>query len=112
MAALAELLGYPTALEQMLGRPAWMADALCREYPSVSFFPARGENAAPAKAICARCAVREECMAFALDWPDPSGIEGVCGGTTPRDRQLMRATSRPMSLGDYCAGVTDGPASV
>ncbi len=78
--ALDELLG-------MLHRPAWHRDALCLEHPEVSFFPARGEIAAPAKAVCARCLVAQECMAFAL--ADPA-MEGVWGVTTIMERRRLR----------------------
>lgn len=57
-------------------RPAWQADALCKEYPEVNFFPERGQPAAPAKAVCGRCAVAEECRAFSLATPEPAGVWG------------------------------------
>lgn len=70
-------------------RPAWMADALCREpdHAAVNFFPTRGEATEPAKAVCARCPVADECLAFALDSARTSGI---WGGTTERQRRRSR----------------------
>jgi hypothetical protein len=38
-------------------REPWMRDALCNEYPKALFFPERGEDVEPAKAVCGRCAV-------------------------------------------------------
>ncbi len=54
-------------LDILLGRPAWMADALCREHPEVSWFVERGEPLGPAKDICGRCLVLAECTSWALD---------------------------------------------
>lgn len=45
--------------------PAWHRDALCREYPEVSWFPEQGEDVTRAKAICGGCLVRAECREFA-----------------------------------------------
>jgi Transcription factor WhiB len=64
------------------GRPAWMADALCREHPGVEFFPERGKPAAPAKSVCSSCLVRFDCLAYALEW----GCVGIWGGTSDRQR--------------------------
>ena len=64
-------------------RPAWMRDALCRERTDVSFFPAVGESAEPAKAVCAQCCVRTECLAYAIEHRE----DGVWGGTTARTRR-------------------------
>ncbi len=50
--------------------PAWQSDALCTEYPDVNFYPSRGEDVTAAKAVCARCLVRSECEAYALDRAD------------------------------------------
>jgi WhiB family transcriptional regulator, redox-sensing transcriptional regulator len=42
---------------------------------------------ARARAVCDRCTVTEECLAFAL--ADPYAM-GVWGGTTGRQRRAMR----------------------
>ena len=65
-----------------------MAQGACRDSDSVRFFPARGANAELAKAACARCSVRPECLAHALADPD---LVGVWGGTSPKERQRMRS---------------------
>src|SRR4051794_3338265 len=40
--------------------PSWQRDARCTEYDDPSWwFPERGESSEPAKAVCARCAVRQ-----------------------------------------------------
>lgn len=82
-------------LDDLLGllrRPAWQADALCIEYPEVNFFPERGEPSAPAKAVCERCLVRPECLAWALEHgqgPGLGGGHGVWAGTSARQRREM-----------------------
>ena len=68
-------------------RPDWHFDALCQEYPDVSWFVGRGESAGPAKAVCARCAVQSECLASTALDPE---MAGVWGGTTVGDRRRMR----------------------
>ena len=74
-------------LEQ--SRPPWMADALCREYPDVSWFPEKGERSAPAKAICARCLAQDACRVYGLTNEAPTG-NGIWGGLGPDDRRVMR----------------------
>jgi hypothetical protein len=75
-------------------RPAFHADAACREHPEIDFFPAVGDTAADAKRICAGCLVRAECLEYAL-----AGCErGVWGGTSSRDRRRMRAARRIEAL--------------
>jgi len=49
------------------------------------FFPERGANAGPAKAICAACPVNVECGAAGL-----MDDFGVWGGMAQRDRQARR----------------------
>jgi WhiB family redox-sensing transcriptional regulator len=48
------------------------------------FFPEPGHSQAArdAKAICAGCEVRDECLRFALSLPGP----GIYGGMTARER--------------------------
>lgn len=71
-------------------RPEWMRDALCREYPDVSWFPEKGEPAAPAKAVCARCAVQDPCRVYGITNEERGGGHGVWGGLGPGDRRVMR----------------------
>lgn len=71
-------------------RPAWFDDALCRQVDPELFFPSKGESAAPARAVCARCPVQAECLMFALQFPVRNDISGVYGGTTFRQRRRLR----------------------
>ena len=70
MASLAELVGVRRTLAELIHRPLWHADALCREHPEINWFPGKGEANRAARAVCARCPVREECLAFALGYDD------------------------------------------
>ncbi|MGI8753591.1 MAG: WhiB family transcriptional regulator [Acidimicrobiales bacterium] len=70
-------------------RPAFHADAACREAPpEVSWFIERGGDPGPAKAICARCLVVADCRAWALD--QGSELEGIWAGMSKRDRMAER----------------------
>ena len=51
------------------------------------FFPNDKSDGLAAKTICRRCTVRAECLAEALGDP---GLVGVWGGTTERDRRVLR----------------------
>ena len=66
----------------------WFDDAACHGADTDVFFPlsATDEAAAEAKAICATCPVREECLEFALETRPP---EGIWGGLTPIERHRL-----------------------
>lgn len=51
------------------------------------FFPQRGEGTEEAKAVCAGCPVKAECLAYALPHHD---LVGIWGGTSGRERREMR----------------------
>jgi WhiB family redox-sensing transcriptional regulator len=51
------------------------------------FFPPRGGDASPAKAVCARCCVREDCLAYALAAREKAG---TWGGLTAYERRSLR----------------------
>lgn len=68
----------------------WQLDARCRDVKTSTFYPAadsRGRTRhrleESAKAVCAGCTVREQCLAYALDSAEPYGI---WGGLTARER--------------------------
>jgi WhiB family redox-sensing transcriptional regulator len=71
-------------------RPEWQERSSCTGGDLVPvFFSTRGQMAAikEAKAICAGCVVREECLEYAL----VHGIKfGTWGGTSERERRSMR----------------------
>jgi WhiB family transcriptional regulator, redox-sensing transcriptional regulator len=71
-------------------RRDWWQLAACRETDPELFFPvtARGPGAgeiARAKAVCATCQVRRQCLQYALATHQ---VDGVWGGTTEDERRL------------------------
>lgn len=70
----------------------WSTRASClREDPEL-FFPLTEtglalEQITLAKKICARCPVAQECLTYALDNGERTGI---WGGTTPHERRALR----------------------
>lgn len=80
--------------DHLLGRPGWMHDAACREpHPGVSFYPDRGESTEPAKAICARCLVRDDCLAYALETEVAWSTWGIWGGESAAGRRRLKSTN-------------------
>ena len=79
--------GEAPDVSQLLRRPAWHAGAACRGVGAPTFVLERGQSSTPAKALCARCSVRSECLAEAISDADRLGI---WGGTTERERRAMR----------------------
>jgi WhiB family redox-sensing transcriptional regulator len=65
----------------------WINRAACTGIDPELFFPSRGESADPARAVCAGCPVRAECLDHAL-----ANVEmfGVWGGTSERERRAIR----------------------
>jgi WhiB family transcriptional regulator, redox-sensing transcriptional regulator len=66
----------------------WRSAAACRSADPELFFPVSAfgqalEQAAQAKAICARCPVRRQCLAFALRTRQ---AHGIWGGLTEEER--------------------------
>jgi WhiB family transcriptional regulator, redox-sensing transcriptional regulator len=70
----------------------WWSHAACRTADPELFFPISAvgpatAEIATAKAVCARCGVRRECLTFALATRQ---VHGVWGGTSPEERQVLR----------------------
>ena len=74
----------------------WRHRAACRDEDPELFFPISGigpgaRQEAEAKAVCARCPVREQCLRYALD----NGLDhGIFGGTTEPERRELTRTRR------------------
>lgn len=72
----------------------WRLRAACRDEDPELFFPLSevgpgARQVERAKAVCAHCPVRAECLGYALD----NGLEhGVFGGTTESERRALRRT--------------------
>ena len=62
-----------------VGDRSWRADAACLNHPEDLWFSFEPEKQAQAVAICGCCAVREQCLAFALS-VRPSTSAGIWGG--------------------------------
>lgn len=79
----------------------WRTLGACRSadpdlfFPISSAGPARGQIA-QAKAVCARCQVRRECLSFALK---NHQVDGVWGGTSAEERQSLMRRPRPLAAG-------------
>jgi WhiB family transcriptional regulator, redox-sensing transcriptional regulator len=74
-------------------RENWRAAAACRFADPDLFFPlsdsGKGlDQAAQAKAICAGCRVRRQCLTFALRTRQ---VHGIWGGLTERERYVPAA---------------------
>ena len=76
--------GIDNPARQSAVRAVW-ADALCAETDPEIFFPEKGQPARAALAVCARCPVRELCLATF----GPITPYGVVGGTTAQQRRGM-----------------------
>jgi WhiB family transcriptional regulator, redox-sensing transcriptional regulator len=74
----------------------WMVRANCRGMTTNDFFPERGENRANAAArqVCDGCAVRDECIQFALDNNETAGIWGGLSGKQRRALRRQRQGSQ------------------
>ncbi len=83
----------------------WRSAAACRSADPDLFFPISDsgparEQTAQAKAICATCRVRRECLAFALR---TGQIYGIWGGTTEHERArvLRQVVASPVGPGPH-----------
>src|SRR4051794_21848387 len=67
--------------------PEWHERAACAG-SDVEFFPPRGSDPRPAKALCAGCEVRGDCLDYAME-QGPT-LKGVWGGMSARERRTVR----------------------
>jgi WhiB family transcriptional regulator, redox-sensing transcriptional regulator len=70
----------------------WRSRGACVTADPDLFFPLSSsgpalEQQAQAKAVCAGCGVRQECLAFALATHQ---LHGIWGGTSEQERALLR----------------------
>lgn len=74
-------------LEAERAAAKWMERGACRDMDPETFFPSRGEVVDITIAICRRCPVREQCLAYAID----NRIHhGIWGGRSERERRRMK----------------------
>ena len=76
----------------MIDEP-WRSEAACRSLPTAWWYVTRGDRAPRAKAICAACPVKAECLEAAMA-EDGSGAFGVRGGMSARERNQLRRQRR------------------
>jgi WhiB family transcriptional regulator, redox-sensing transcriptional regulator len=93
-----DLAGMGTAVAMMdaiiadlfVDPPTWHAQAACADMDRDRFFPgpggSNGAQTQQAKAVCAACPVRADCLAEALE----HDLQGIWGGLTDRERTALK----------------------
>ena len=81
---------------RLIADGAWRLGAACRSADPDLFFPVSStgkslEQVAQAKAICARCPVQRECLAFAMRTRQ---FHGIWGGLTEQERDQAEASGQ------------------
>jgi len=98
------------SLRQLVQREEWMESAACRGMAANIFFPARqgGDHAtldaqaqatAIAKAICAGCPVKAECLEYATANGESMGIWGGVSARSLNPSKAKATNSRAVRLG-------------
>lgn len=82
-------------LERLMVKPTWMELGECRGVDVEMMFPDRGESTKAAKAMCRRCEVQAECLAYAMNNGEKFGI---WGGLSEHERRRLRR-GRRINLG-------------
>lgn len=87
-ALLLSPVSYSEEAHALLFGP-WRQRALCRGTEPELFFPEKGDSKGveEVRAICHACPVEETCLEFALVTHE---THGVWGGTTERERRVLR----------------------
>lgn len=62
------------------------SDAACRGHDPAMWYPTDGDNAIEAKAICARCPVRDACLQYAITH---AIRDGIWGGLSEKRRRRI-----------------------
>jgi WhiB family redox-sensing transcriptional regulator len=75
---------------------SWQDHANCLGVDPDLFFPERGEPCDDAKAVCAGCVVRTQCLEYALAANEKIGI---WGGASARERRSIRRQRRLAARG-------------
>lgn len=65
----------------------WMGSANCATTDPDLFTLDKGDSSVPAKRICGRCEVRAQCLQWALDTDQETGI---WGGLSAQERRALR----------------------
>lgn len=81
-----------------------LPEAACKGHPNLKdFHPAnRATNVDKARAICAACPVKTECLDYCTEWERRHGVtSGVWGGLTEWERHDARGRGRPDTT-EFC----------
>jgi WhiB family redox-sensing transcriptional regulator len=86
------LMQQPGIVDELLDlvrwlRPSWHARAACRSASIDAFFVGKGKSIEPARRICADCPVRLDCLQYAMEHDD---VTGVWGGFSYLERRHAR----------------------
>lgn len=79
----------PVPAAPVLAAPAlgeWHRRGLCADEDPDLFFPSHGSPGTKAREICAACAVREQCLDYALD----ADQLGIWGGLDQQERRNLK----------------------
>lgn len=76
---------------EMLNSTEWMKRGNCRDMPPDLFFPRYEAEEEIALRACGGCAVRETCLAYAIEHRID---HGVWGGATEEQRRQLRRVAR------------------
>lgn len=87
--ALRTRSGRSMSLDDLFGaaEQEWQEQALCAQTDPEAFFPEKGGSTREAKRICQACAVRDECLEYALLNDERFGI---WGGLSERERRRLK----------------------
>ena len=81
------LVEFSSLLPEGEGEGSWQERALCAQTDPEAFFPEKGGSTREAKRICKACAVRDECLEYALEHDERFGI---WGGLSDRERRRLK----------------------
>ena len=81
--------GRSMSLDDLFGaaEQEWQEQALCAQTDPEAFFPEKGGSTREAKRICQACAVRDECLEYALLNDERFSI---WGGLSERERRRLK----------------------
>ena len=100
--------GFTEELLGLAGSPGWWFVGLCAQTDPELFFPEKGGSVREAKAVCAGCPVRAQCLAHALAHDERFGVWG--GLSEPERRRLQSAATHRSSAAQPRGRRTGGPA--